>query len=79
MAMSKLALGAALLLGAAEMGDAFATAPGLLQSRTANHATIANRAGRPSSLSLRKSTITMMAEAKAALGSKAAANEAETR
>jgi len=79
MAMSKFALGAALLLGAAEMGDAFATAPGLLQSRTANHATIANRAGRPSSLSLRKSTITMMAEAKEALGSKAAANEAETR
>jgi len=77
--MSKFALGAALLLGAAEMGDAFATAPGLLQSRTANHATIANRAGRPSSLSLRKSTITMMAEAKEALGSKAAANEAETR
>jgi len=79
MAMSKFALGAALLLGAAEMGDAFATAPGLLQSRTANHATIANRVGRPSSLSLRKSTITMMAEAKEALGSKAAANEAETR
>lgn len=76
--MSKLALGAMLLMGGAEMADAFMPAPGLLHATSASHATIASRAGRAAP-TLRKSAITMMAEAKEALGAKATSVEAATR